>query len=46
MIPPKVLDAVYEQLRPLIYELSKYTHSKDNSIRMDFGIGAVTFEFK
>lgn len=46
MIPEKVLNAVYEQLRPLVMELAKYNLSPPESIRMDFGVGSVLFEFK
>ena len=45
MIPEKVLNAVYEQLRPLVMELAKYNLPQE-SIRMNFGVGSVLFEFK
>ena len=45
MIPPKVLNAIHEQLRPLVLELSKYNLEND-SIKMGFETGTVTFEFK
>lgn len=44
MTPEKVLNAVYEQLAPLVAELAKY-HLPNTSVIMDFGIGTVRFEF-
>lgn len=46
MTPEKVLNAVYEQLRPLVMELAKYNLPLQESIRMNFDVGSVLFEFK
>ena len=46
MIPESVLNAVYDQLRPLVIELARYTASPEESVRMDFEVGSVLFEFK
>ena len=46
MTPPKVLNAIHEQLKPLIYELAKYNISENDSILMEFDVGTVLFEFK
>ena len=46
MIPESVLNAVYDQLRPLVNELARYTASPEESVRMDFEVGSVLFEFK
>jgi hypothetical protein len=46
MIPEKVLNAVYEQLRPLIIELAKYNKSPNDSVVMEFLEGFVRFDFK
>ena len=46
MTPEKVLNAVYEQLRPLVMELAKYNLPPQESIKMNFGVGSVLFEFK
>ena len=46
MIPDKVLDVAFEQLRPIIHELAKYNADKNESILMEFDVGMVRFEFK
>lgn len=45
MTPDNVLNAIYDRLRPLIIELARYNTSM-GSIRMEFDVGSVTFEFK
>lgn len=46
MIPENVLNAIYEQLRPLVLELAMYNASLNDSIQMEFEVGSVRFEFK
>ena len=46
MIPSKVLDVAFEQLRPIIHELAKYNVDKNESILMEFDVGMIRFEFK
>lgn len=45
MIPEKVLNAVYEQLEPLLTEMAKYATS-DKSVLMEFEAGSIRFTFK
>ena len=46
MTPKKVLNAVYEQLAPLVEELARYNKSPKDSIGMEFPEGFVRFDFK
>ena len=43
MIPENVLNAVSEQLRPLVVELSRYN---TDVLKIEFDIGTVKIEFK
>lgn len=45
MIPENVLNAIHEQLRPLVLELARYNSLYD-SIQMEFDVGSVRFDFK
>lgn len=46
MIPENVLNAIHEQLRPLVLELARYNTSPNDSILMEFDVGSVRFDFK
>lgn len=46
MIPDNVLNAIHEQLRPLVLELARYNTSPDDSIQMEFDVGTVRIDFK
>lgn len=46
MIPEKVLNAIYEQLMPLMHELAKYASPTLDTVSMRCEVGTVTFEFK
>ena len=45
MIPDNVLNAVNEQLEPLIRELARYNES-GSSLLIEFDVGSITFDFK
>ena len=45
MINPKVLEAVHEQLSPIIFELSKYCLS-EKIIKMEFETGSIIIKLK
>ena len=46
MIPEKVMNAVYQQMNPLILEMSKYNLSPDECVVMEFETAVVRIEFK
>lgn len=45
MTPDQVLNAVYDQLRPLVIELAKYSLPNEE-VKINFEVGEVTFKFK
>ena len=44
MIPDNVLNAVYDQLRPLVMELARY-NAPGETVQVNFDVGSVEIKF-